>query len=147
MTPNADLIRAFYAAFARRDHVTMAGCYGPGATFTDPVFGELSGPRIAAMWRMLCERARDLHIEVSGIHADANRGAAHWDGRYTIASTHRSSSAMGCSTDTWTGSTSMPGPGRRSGSGDSCSAGLPPCKGPSVAARPKGSMPSCARMT
>ena len=90
MTLNADLIRTFYAAFERRDHATMAGCYGPGATFTDPVFGELTGRRIGAMWRMLCERARDLHIEVSGIEADADRGAAHWEARYTFSGTGRS---------------------------------------------------------
>jgi ketosteroid isomerase-like protein len=89
MTPNADLIRAFYAAFARRDHATMAGCYGPGATFTDPAFGGLTSQRIGAMWRMLCERARDLHIEVSGIQADADRGAAHWEARYTFSGTGR----------------------------------------------------------
>ena len=90
MTSNADLIRTFYAAFERRDHVAMAGCYGADATFTDPVFGELTGRRIGAMWRMLCERARDLRIEVSGIEADADKGAAHWEARYTFSGTGRS---------------------------------------------------------
>jgi ketosteroid isomerase-like protein len=86
---NAALIAAFYAAFQQRDHGRMAGCYAPDATFTDPVFGQLTGWRIGAMWRMLCERATDLAISVSGIDADAERGSAHWEARYPFSGTGR----------------------------------------------------------
>ncbi|MFT4048815.1 MAG: nuclear transport factor 2 family protein [Solirubrobacterales bacterium] len=40
---NAKLIERFYAAFASRDGETMAACYAPDATFSDPVFPDLSG--------------------------------------------------------------------------------------------------------
>jgi ketosteroid isomerase-like protein len=86
---NAALIAAFYAAFRQRDHATMAECYAPDATFRDPVFGELAGWRIGAMWRMLCERATDLDISVSGISADAGRGSAHWEAKYPFSGTGR----------------------------------------------------------
>jgi limonene-1,2-epoxide hydrolase len=94
MTPepapgNAALITAFYAAFRQRDHATMAGCYAPDARFTDPVFGQLTGWRIGAMWRMLCERATDLEISVSAIEADAGRGSAHWEAKYAFTGTGR----------------------------------------------------------
>jgi len=89
MTSNADLIRQFYAAFGRRDHQAMAGCYAPDATFRDPVFGELAGWRIGAMWRMLCERATDLVLTADHIVADADTGSAHWEARYTFSATGR----------------------------------------------------------
>ena len=56
------LIAKFYEALDRRDAPTMIACYAPEATFTDPVFGKLDAAGVAAMWRMLCERGKDLVI-------------------------------------------------------------------------------------
>ena len=69
MDPHVDLVRSFYAAFQRRDHRAMAACYAPDAEFHDPVFTDLAGWRVGAMWRMLCERATDLRIELPSVHA------------------------------------------------------------------------------
>ena len=87
--PHARLIEAFYAAFQRRDHGAMAACYTPDAEFRDPVFTHLVGPEVGAMWRMLCERAGDLRIAVSNIHADDQVGGAHWEAWYTFSQTGR----------------------------------------------------------
>lgn len=89
MPTNADVIRSFYEAFQRRDHAAMAACYAPDATFSDPVFRDLQGPRVAAMWRMLCERATDLRIEASDIKAEGDRGSARWEAWYTFSATGR----------------------------------------------------------
>ncbi|HKV73147.1 MAG TPA: nuclear transport factor 2 family protein [Gemmatimonadales bacterium] len=89
MDTYAELIRRFYDAFARRDHAAMAACYAPEAKFHDPVFGHLEGWRIAAMWRMLCERATDLSLTADQITADGERGSAHWEARYTFSATGR----------------------------------------------------------
>jgi uncharacterized protein len=89
MHPNQDLIGRFYAAFARRDHATMAECYGPRCRFSDPVFPDLNGPQVAAMWRMLCIRASDLRIEATGLAADDSAGRAHWEAWYTFSATGR----------------------------------------------------------
>jgi len=89
MERHAELIQGFYVAFQRRDHAAMAACYAPDATFSDPVFRDLRGVRISAMWRMLCERGTDLRIEASGIEADADRGSAHWEAWYTFSATGR----------------------------------------------------------
>jgi len=85
----AELLRRFYAAFARRDHQTMAACYGPDAEFSDPVFQGLRGVEVSGMWRMLCERATDLRIEFDGITDDGQRGTAHWEAWYTFSATDR----------------------------------------------------------
>jgi ketosteroid isomerase-like protein len=86
--PHADRNRAtierFYAALDAHDGETMAACYAPGATFRDPAFGELSGERAGAMWRMLTGRAEDLKVELPEHEADATTGSAHWIATYTF---------------------------------------------------------------
>jgi hypothetical protein len=67
----------------------MGACYGPGATFQDPVFGTLERERAAAMWRMLCERAQDLALTISDVAADDARGSARLEARYTFTATGR----------------------------------------------------------
>jgi ketosteroid isomerase-like protein len=89
MHPHAELLHGFYAAFQRRDYRAMAACYSSDAEFLDPVFTHLSGWRVPAMWRMLCERATDLRIEVDNVRASAAAGSAHWEARYTFRQTGR----------------------------------------------------------
>jgi ketosteroid isomerase-like protein len=86
---NAALIGRFYAAFARREAGGMLACYHREVTFSDPVFTALDAPGVAAMWRMLCARAKDLTLAVSGIAADAGSGRAHWVANYTFSATGR----------------------------------------------------------
>lgn len=89
MAQYVELIRDFYAALQRRDHAAMAACYAPGASFSDPVFRDLRGPAVGAMWRMLCERGTDLRVEASGIEAVTDQGRAHWEAWYTFSATGR----------------------------------------------------------
>ena len=77
---NADTIREFYAAFDRHDGAAMAASYAPDAHFHDPVFQDLHGEEIGAMWRMLTGRAEDLRVELPE-HDDTS---AHWIAHYTF---------------------------------------------------------------
>ena len=86
MHPNQLLIQDFYEAFARKDYQKMAECYHPEATFSDPAF-QLRGPEIAAMWKMLITRGKDLELTFSKVEADAQRGSANWEARYTFSQT------------------------------------------------------------
>lgn len=86
---NTALIERFYSAFARRDHATMAGCYGPDARFSDPVFTDLRGPEIGGMWRMLCERGTDLRLTWHGIEAGQASGSVRWEAWYTFSASGR----------------------------------------------------------
>jgi ketosteroid isomerase-like protein len=83
------VIERFYRAFAARDGAAMAACYAPDVIFSDPVFPRLEGAQAGAMWRMLCQRARDLTIESTGITATGGRGRARWTARYTFVATGR----------------------------------------------------------
>lgn len=87
MHPNESLIRQFYDSLSRRDGVAMGRCYHDEATFSDPAFQNLSAPQVRAMWKMLCERGKDLRIEASGISADDRAGRAHWEAWYTFSQT------------------------------------------------------------
>jgi ketosteroid isomerase-like protein len=82
MNTNENLIHTLYAAFASRDGAGMADCYHKDATFADPVFLELKGEQIGAMWKMLCLQGKDLTIEVYDIKADEVEGQATWEAKY-----------------------------------------------------------------
>jgi hypothetical protein len=88
MEPRA-AIENFYKAFAARDAAGMIASYHPEVSFSDPVFQELDAPKVRAMWRMLCERGKDLRIEASAIDASGDTGRAHWEAWYTFSATGR----------------------------------------------------------
>ena len=84
-----EVVSRLYQAFAARDHEAMARCYTPDAQFSDPVFTDLRGTQVAAMWRMLCQRATDLRIVHRDVSAGGDNGAAHWEAWYTYSATGR----------------------------------------------------------
>lgn len=89
MSDNAALIHQFYEAFARRDADGMVAAYHPNVVFSDPAFGELDAARARGMWRMLCDRGKDLVIEHSGVVVEGETGRAHWEAHYTFVATGR----------------------------------------------------------
>jgi ketosteroid isomerase-like protein len=87
--PDLEVIDRFFAAFSAHDGATMATCYQPDATFGDPVFPDLSGPEVGAMWRMLTSRADDLTVELVDRSAADGTGSASWVARYRFGQTGR----------------------------------------------------------
>lgn len=87
MEENKALIERLYAGLDGRDGAAMTACYAPDATFEDPAFGELHGPDIGAMWRMLTSRATDLSVELRSHEASDTGGRANWVATYTFAAT------------------------------------------------------------
>jgi ketosteroid isomerase-like protein len=86
---NLERIRTLYAAFARRDGAAMAACYTPDARFSDPVFTDLRGAEVGAMWTMLCERAKDLQIRLVDAASTGDEGSARWEADYPFSQTGR----------------------------------------------------------
>lgn len=64
----------------------MGECYHPEARFSDPVFTNLHGNEIKAMWHMLCEQGTDLEVSFDAVEADDTSGSARWQAKYTFAS-------------------------------------------------------------
>ena len=88
MRPNEEIIHAFYKAFGQKDAAGMIAHYHQNARFSDPVFPNLDGDGVRAMWTMLCE-APELKIEVSEVQANDQSGSARWDAWYTFSATGR----------------------------------------------------------
>jgi ketosteroid isomerase-like protein len=84
---NNEVIKQFFAAFALRDGAGMGGFYHPESKFEDPVFGLLGQAQSAAMWKMLCQRGKDLEITLVRSEADNERGSADWEAKYTFQKT------------------------------------------------------------
>jgi uncharacterized protein len=89
MPATNDVVTRLYTAFAARDSDAMARCYTADAHFSDPVFPNLHGPEVAAMWRMLCRRATDLRISFRDVTVSGETGSAHWEAWYTYSATGR----------------------------------------------------------
>lgn len=89
MHPNAELIKSFYTAFQNRDADGMNACYHSEIIFSDPVFRTLRGSEVTSMWRMLCERGKDLKVSFGNLHADDHTGSAHWEAWYTFSRSKR----------------------------------------------------------
>jgi ketosteroid isomerase-like protein len=86
---NRRLIERFYDAFNRCDGVAMSACYAADAHFRDPAFGDLNGPEVGAMWRMLTSRATDLKVDLAAHDASESTGSANWIAHYTFGATGR----------------------------------------------------------
>jgi ketosteroid isomerase-like protein len=86
---NLELIERFYTAFAEGDGAGMAACYAPDAHFSDPVFTDLRGSHVGAMWSMLTGTPGDLKIELLEHDADDATGQAHWRAHYVFTQTDR----------------------------------------------------------
>jgi ketosteroid isomerase-like protein len=89
MHPNEQIIQNFYTAFQQLDWQAMQQCYAQEIHFSDPAFSDLKGDDAAAMWHMLCTRAKDFELEFSDIKADDSHGSARWEAKYTFSKTGR----------------------------------------------------------
>lgn len=89
-----DVINRFYLALSERDAATMGACYADTAKFSDPVFRNLGATAVRGMWKMLCERGKDLELTYSDVKyddPDARNGeaSASWVATYTFIVTGR----------------------------------------------------------
>jgi limonene-1,2-epoxide hydrolase len=89
MASGRETLERLYDALGRADGDAMAACYTPTARFSDPVYPQLEGAQVGAMWRMLTGRAQDLSIEVRAMKADDETGSATWMARYLFGPDRR----------------------------------------------------------
>jgi hypothetical protein len=89
MNTNESVIISFYEAFQKKDVATMQDSYSDLATFSDPVFRNLSADQVRKMWEMLVKRGKDMKIEFSNVKADHQTGSADWVATYTFSGSGR----------------------------------------------------------
>jgi len=86
---NEQLITIFYTCFQKRDWKGMLDCYSEDVFFYDPVFENLDGPEVRAMWEMLLSRAKDLELSFSEVRSEDDYGSCNWIATYTFTATGR----------------------------------------------------------
>ena len=89
MSHHSHLIQQFYDALEKRDWRTMQACYHDSATFSDPVFKDLTAKQAKAMWHMLTEAAQSLVITYGDIKTTEFKGSCRWEARYHFSKTGR----------------------------------------------------------
>jgi len=89
MNRNEQLIKKFYDCFGKRDWKGMLDCYHEEIFFYDPVFQNLEGAEVGAMWEMLLRNAKDLEVTAGGITATDEHGTCSWTAVYTFPATGR----------------------------------------------------------
>jgi hypothetical protein len=89
MHPNRAMIERFYSCFQLLDGDGMAQCYHENIAFSDPVFPNLHGAKVGAMWKMLCSQAQGFELIFSDARADDTLGRVHWEAKYIFSPTDR----------------------------------------------------------
>jgi ketosteroid isomerase-like protein len=89
MDDHKTLIQRLYICLGKRDGAGMASLYHDEATFTDPGFGQLDAEQTRTMWKMLCERGKDLKVRFAIKHVDEQVGRCEWQAWYTFSGTGR----------------------------------------------------------
>ena len=89
MHANEQLLTNFYSSFQRLDASGMISCYSPEIHFSDPIYQNLHGKEVGAMWQMLTERAKDFKLTFHVKEADDIAGAVHWEAAYLFSATGR----------------------------------------------------------
>ena len=89
MNRNKEIIENFYTSFQKKDAEAMTACYQPDIRFSDPVFPNLSGSEVGAMWRMLCSQAKNFELTFTNVQANEQTGKTYWEARYDFSATGR----------------------------------------------------------
>lgn len=89
MNDNEKLITQFYSCFNRLDWKGMLECYTEDIVFYDPVFENLEGPEVRAMWEMLLKSAKDLEMRFDEVKSEDDYGSCIWTATYTFSQTGR----------------------------------------------------------
>ena len=87
MDKNKALIEHFYSALKHKEISELQSLYAENAVFNDPVFSNLDGKQVRAMWEMLIKSGKDMRIEFYNVTGDAKGGTAQWDAYYTFSAT------------------------------------------------------------
>ena len=83
------IIDQFYTAFQKKDWKSMQALYHDEATFSDPVFQNLTSKEVKAMWHMLLTASKDLELTFTNVSGDDNKGTCRWDAFYSFSRTGR----------------------------------------------------------
>ena len=74
----------FFEALRRADTNVIDSCYHPQISYSDPLFEDLRGARVALRWRMLLKQADSFSLEHSLVFADERKAQVQWTANYRL---------------------------------------------------------------
>lgn len=83
------LLHRWFDALARLDGESLAACYHPSASFSDPVFPDLRGARVGWRWRMLTRGATGMKLSYDILHGDERKAVVRWRACWRLAGSGR----------------------------------------------------------
>ncbi|HEV2355002.1 MAG TPA: nuclear transport factor 2 family protein [Puia sp.] len=89
MNEEERLINEFYGNLQARNWKGMTQLYHPDIFFYDPVFGNLEGPQVSAMWEMLLSGATELDLQFSDVKGGDGYASCRWTATYPFPPTGR----------------------------------------------------------
>ena len=93
MNDHEEVIKKFYSSFQSLDVEGMKSCYHPDVRFSDPVFPDLKGPEVGAMWAMLIDALKKgdggWKLTFSQVAAMGDNGKCRWEAHYVFSGTGR----------------------------------------------------------
>ncbi|HEY6900908.1 MAG TPA: nuclear transport factor 2 family protein [Puia sp.] len=89
MSVEEQLITTFYTSFQQGNWRGMIDCYHTDVFFYDPVFQNLEGAEVRAMWEMLLGRAKAVKLDFSNVSGADGHGSCNWIAEYRFPATGR----------------------------------------------------------
>lgn len=83
------LLHRWFEGLARLDAEAIAACYHPSASFSDPLFPDLRGERVAWRWRMLVRGASDMRLTYDILAGDERKASVRWRARWRLGGSGR----------------------------------------------------------
>jgi len=83
------MLTEFYKAFQEKNAEKMISFYHEEVEFSDPAFGTLKANEAKAMWKMLCQNAKDFQLEYHVLEENTENGKAKWEANYIFSKTGR----------------------------------------------------------
>lgn len=78
------VVDRFFEALRRADVSVIDNCYHPQISYSDPLFEDLRGTRVALRWRMLLTQATSFSLEHSLVFADERKAQVQWTANYLL---------------------------------------------------------------
>ena len=78
------VVDRFFEALRRADMSVIDHCYHAQISYSDPLFEDLRGARVALRWRMLLAQAGSFSLEHSLVFADERKAQVQWTADYRL---------------------------------------------------------------
>lgn len=78
------VVDRFFEALRRADDAVINACYHPQISYSDPLFEDLRGARVALRWRLLLREAQSFSLEHELVFADERKVQVQWTVDYAL---------------------------------------------------------------